>query len=73
MISADAPSLRDLVSISPQNILVVADATLEPSLAGCPLVRGKLQARFLALAPVQNESSMPAGVLCVFDRISRKL
>lgn len=59
--------------LSPEKLLVVPDATLDPRFADNPLVTGEPHIRFYAGAPLVNREGFALGSLCVIDREPRTL
>lgn len=56
---------------TPDRILVVRDASLDPRWRANPLVTGEPGIRFYAGVPVLLPDRQPAGALCVIDRVAR--
>ena len=54
-------------------VLIVADATLDPRFADNPLVTAENGLRFYAGAPLRTPEGQPLGALCVLDRQPREL
>ena len=54
-------------------VLVVADATLDPRFADNPLVKAENGLRFYAGAPLRTPEGQPLGALCVLARQPREL
>lgn len=54
-------------------VLYVPDATLDPRFSDSPLVTGEAGIRFYAGAPLVTPAEEVLGVLCVLDRMPRKL
>jgi signal transduction histidine kinase len=54
-----------------KRVLHVADASKDPRFADSPLVRGVLQLRFYAGAPLTVTGNCRVGTLCIFDRVPR--
>ncbi len=58
---------------TPEEILVVPDATADPRFADNPLVAGPSGVRFYAGAPLRSPEGHVLGTLCVLDRVPRQL
>lgn len=50
------------------DVMVVADATLDARFHDNPLVRGATRVRFYAGVPIYSASGMPLGALCIIDQ-----
>ncbi len=59
--------------LTPEKLLVVPDATLDPRFANSPLVTEKPHIRFYAGAPLVNRAGYAIGSLCVKDSVPRQL
>jgi diguanylate cyclase (GGDEF)-like protein len=60
-----------LIVTSPDRVLVVPDARLDPRLRDSPLVTGEFGMRFYAGAPLRAPTGEVLGSLCVIDREPR--
>ena len=58
---------------TPDELLVVEDATKDERFANNPLVTGELGVRFYAAAPLKVSSGFAIGTLCVLDTQPRKV
>jgi diguanylate cyclase (GGDEF)-like protein len=59
------------VVLSPDQIMVVPDASKDPRLSSSPLVTGPTHMRFYAGAPLLGPNGEAVGTLCVFDTVAR--
>jgi diguanylate cyclase (GGDEF)-like protein/PAS domain S-box-containing protein len=59
--------------LSPDRVLVIEDATLDPRFAANPLVTGPLGIRFYAGAPLRDREGRALGTLCVMDTVPRQV
>ncbi len=59
--------------LTPDEPLVVPDATLDPRFADNPLVTGDAHLRFYAGMPLRSPEGQPLGTLCVLDHVPREL
>lgn len=57
--------------LDPSEPFVVEDATLDPRFADNPLVTGEPGIRFYAGVAIRTPEGLPAGTLCVIDRVAR--
>lgn len=57
--------------VTPQQVLVVEDATKDPRFADTPLVTGPPGLRFHAGAAVRSPSGPPVGTPCIIDTAPR--
>lgn len=76
-IGLDAPETSRAVSfcahaiLSPNDLLVVPDATQDARFSGNPLVQSDPGIRFYAGVPIIGPNGQPLGALCVIDRKPR--
>lgn len=66
-------SLCDYAIQSPQELLEVRDASIDPRFADAPLVTGAPGIRFYAGVPLVTHAGEAIGTLCVIDREPRTL
>jgi PAS domain S-box-containing protein len=59
--------------LTPDDVLIVSDATLDPRFAHNPLVTGDPCIRFYAGVPLLTPERLALGTLCVIDRVPRDL
>ena len=59
--------------VEPNQVLTVADATLDGRFANSPYVTGDPHVRFYAGAPLVSADGHALGTLCVMDRMPRQL
>lgn len=60
--------------LTPQDSLIVEDATKDARFSDNPLVTGELGIRFYAGIPLlSREDQMPLGTLCVIDQVPRQI
>lgn len=57
---------------SPDAVMVIEDATLDPRFSAKPLVTGAPHIRFYAGAPIVAEGGAAVGTVCVIDRVPRR-
>lgn len=60
-------------AILADEVMEVADASVDPRFASNALVTGEPNIRFYAGAPVRGENGQPLGTLCVIDTVPRRL
>lgn len=58
--------------LTPESVMVVPDARLDPRFSASPLVTGEMQVRFYAGAPLVTAEGEALGTLCVLDRQPRE-
>jgi GAF domain-containing protein len=68
-----AISFCDQAIQTPDAVMVVEDATLDPRYAANPLVTGELHIRFYAGAPLVSDEGRALGTLCVLDVEPRRV
>ncbi len=59
--------------LTPEDVLIVPDATLDPRFVESPFVTGEPYIRFYAGAPLVTPRGFPLGSLCAVDQVPRNI